>query len=396
MKTNLAQITMALFILGAILCTSCSEINLEKVKSTNGLLTKWTSIGYVPITGTVVEKYKHPETGKRIVRKIELNKGKVEGVKDFIKGKQLFKDYPHEVKICKNSPTILESLYCLTEDMRDTAHIYYNPDLELSPTGTDYIYFDGSLIKEITHSYTTMTVSDKIQGIEQEYETQSGKLIRFKDLKINQESFYDGDGKVWKFIKYTEEADTTFENGEIALINDHVKRLEATYQNGRLTKVYHLNSKGERAKEIIYRNGRAVKTNILIVEPTLFNDYGIEMTTYETGFFPSWTNRFAPMVILKLKNISSRNLTWDDDAVKVTATFISEGEELGSDLCYIPSSSDAPWSPGVSRQVYFKPSTTAMYDKAMQSDITCKLYIGNQLCKTFEIENKILASNRIQ
>lgn len=396
MKTNLAQITMALFILGAILCTSCSEINLEKVKSTNGLLTKWTSIGYVPITGTVVEKYKHPETGKRIVRKIELNKGKVEGVKDFIKGKQLFKDYPHEVKICKNSPTILESLYCLTEDMRDTAHIYYNPDLELSPTGTDYIYFDGSLIKEITHSYTTMTVSDKIQGIEQEYETQSGKLIRFKDLKINQESFYDGDGKVWKFIKYTEEADTTFENGEIALINDHVKRLEATYQNGRLTKVYHLNSKGERAKEIIYRNGRAVKTNILIVEPTLFNDYGIEMTTYETGFFPSWTNRFAPMVILKLKNISSRNLTWDDDAVKVTATFISEGEELGSDLCYIPSSSDAPWSPGVSRQVYFKPSTTAMYDKAMQSDITCKLYIDNQLCKIFEIENKILASNRIQ
>lgn len=396
MKTNLAQITMALFILGAILCTSCSEINLEKVKSTNGLLTKWTSIGYVPITGTVVEKYKHPETGKRIVRKIELNKGKVEGVKDFIKGKQLFKDYPHEVKICKNSPTILESLYCLTEDMRDTAHIYYNPDLESSPTGTDYIYFDGSLIKEITHSYTTMTVSDKIQGIEQEYETQSGKLIRFKDLKINQESFYDGDGKVWKFIKYTEEADTTFENGEVALINDHVKRLEATYQNGRLAKVYHLNSKGERAKEVIYRNGRAVKTNILIVEPTLFNDYGIEMTTYETGFFPSWTNRFAPMVILKLKNISSRNLTWDDDAVKVTATFISEGEELGSDLCYIPSSSDAPWSPGVSRQVYFKPSTTAMYDKAMQSDITCKLYIDNQLCKTFEIENKILASNRIQ
>ena len=102
------------------------------------------------------------------------------------------------------------------------------------------------------------------------------------------------------------------------------------------------------------------------------------------------------MVILKLKNISSRNLTWDDDRIKVTATFISEGEELGSDYCYIPSSSDAPWNPGISRQIYFKSNWTAMYDKAMKSKITCKIYIDNQLCKSFEIENKILTSNRIQ
>ena len=451
MKTNLAHLAMAFFALGAILCSACSgNIKLEKVKSAGGLLT--TSKSYIPITGTIVEKYKHPETGKRIVRKIELNGGKVESVKDFIKGKQLFKDYPHEVKICKGIPTILESLYCLTEDMRDTAYIYHDPNLESSPTGTDCIYFDGNLIKEIEHSYNTMTVSDKIQEIEQEYEAQSGQLLRFKDLKTNQESFYDGDGKVWKFIKCTEEADTTFEHGEIAYINDHVKQLETTYkngrvvkvkdnikqiekiyengkvarlndwakrvetiyqngvivqknnknentesiyQNGRLAKVYHLNSKGERTKEVIYRNGRAVKTNILIVEPTLFNNYGMELTTYKTGFFPTW-NAFNPMVILKLKNISSRNLTWDDDRIKVTATFISEGEELGSDYCYIPSSSDAPWNPGISRQIYFKSNWTAMYDTAMKSKITCKIYIDNQLCKSFEIENKILTSNRIQ
>ena len=102
------------------------------------------------------------------------------------------------------------------------------------------------------------------------------------------------------------------------------------------------------------------------------------------------------MVILKLKNISSRNLTWDDDRIKVTATFISEGEELGSDYCYIPSSSDAPWNPGISRQIYFKSNWTAMYDTAMKSKITCKIYIDNRLCKSFEIENKILTSNRIQ
>ena len=227
MKTNLAQMAMTFFALGAILCSACSgNIKLEKVKSAGGLLT--TSKSHIPITGTVVEKYKHPETGEPIVRKIEVNGGKVEGVKDFIKGKQLFKDYPHEVKICKNSPTILASLYCLTEDMRDTAHIYYNPDLESSPTGTDYIYFDGSLIKEITRLYTTMTVSDKIQGIEQLYETPSGKLIWFKDLKTNQESFYDGDGKVWKFIKCTEEADTTF---EIPLLKMGRLHLSTTMQN---------------------------------------------------------------------------------------------------------------------------------------------------------------------
>lgn len=435
MKTNLAHLAMAFFALGAILCSACSgNIKLEKVKSTGGLLT--TSKSHIPITGTIVEKYKHPETGKPIVRKIEVNGGKVESVKDFIKGKQLFKDYPHEVKICKNSPTILESLYCLTEDTKDTAYIYHNPNNSSdvgNPTGTDYIYFDGSLVKEITHSYNTMTVSDKIQEIEQEYETQSGQLIRFKDLKTNQESFYDGDGKVWKFIKYTEEADTTFENGEVTFINNHAKQIETSYengkvaqiydrknntrtiykngvisqkndysantesiyQNGQLAKVYYLNGKGERAKEVIYRNGRAVKTNILIVEPTLFNNYGMELTTYKTGFFPTW-NAFNPMVILKLKNISSRNLTWDDDAVKVTATFISEGEELGSDYCYIPSSSDAPWNPGISRQIYFKSNWTAMYDKAMKSKITCKIYIDNRLCKSFEIENKILTSNRIQ
>ena len=432
MKTNLAQMAMAFFALGAILCSACSgNIKLEKVQSAGGLLT--TSKSYIPITGTIVEKYKHPETGKRIVRKIELNGGKVESVKDFIKGKQLFKDYPHEVKICKGSPTILESLYCLTEDMRDTAYIYHDPNLESSPTSTDCIYFDGNLIKEIEHSYNTMTVSDKIQEIEQEYETQSGQLIRFKDLKTNQESFYDGDGKVWKFIKCTEEADTTFENGEVTFINNHAKQIETSYengkvaqiydrknntrtiykngvisqkndysantesiyQNGQLAKVYHLNSKGERAKEVIYRNGRAVKTNILIVEPTLFNNHGMELTTYKTGFFPTW-NAFNPMVILKLKNISSRNLTWDDDRIKVTATFISEGEELGSDYCYIPSSSDAPWNPGISRQIYFKSNWTAMYDTAMKSKITCKIYIDNQLCKSFEIENKILTSNRIQ
>ena len=37
-----------------------------------------------------------------------------------------------------------------------------------------------------------------------------------------------------------------------------------------------------------------------------------------------------------------------------------------------------------------------MYDTAMKSKITCKIYIDNQLCKSFEIENKILTSNRIQ
>ena len=109
----------------------------------------------------------------------------------------------------------------------------------------------------------------------------------------------------------------------------------------------------------------------------------MELTTYKTGFFPTW-NAFNPMVILKLKNISSRNLTWDDDRIKVTATFISEGEELGSDYCYIPSSSDAPWNPGISRQIYFKSNWTAMYDTAMKSKITCKIYIDNRLCKSFE------------
>ena len=413
MKTNLAHLAMAFFALGAILCTSCSKnIEREEVRFTGGLFKTLQS--YIPVTGTIVEKYKHPKTGESITRKIEVNEGKIENVKDFIKGKQLFKDYPHEVKICKGSPTTLESLFWLTEDMKDTAYIYHNPNLESSPTGTDYIFWDGNIIKE--------------------YETYSGHLIRFKDLKAKQETFYEIDGKVWKFVKYTEKADSTFENGELTLVNDHIKQIEtiykngkvaqiydrtnntrtiykngvisqkndysanteSIYQNGQLAKVYYLNGKGEKAKEVIYRNGRAVKTNIFILEPTLFNDYGMEITAYKTGFFPSWTNRFAPMVILKLKNISRYSLTWDDNRIKVTATFISEGEELGSDYCYIPSSSDAPWSPGVSRQFYFKPSTTAMYDKAMQSDVTCKIYIDNQLCKSFEIENKILTSNRIQ
>ena len=148
MKTNLAHLAMAFFALGAILCTSCSKnIEREEVRFTGGLFKTLQS--YIPVTGTIVEKYKHPKTGESITRKIEVNEGKIENVKDFIKGKQLFKDYPHEVKICKGSPTTLESLFWLTEDMKDTAYIYHDPNLESSPTSTDCIYFDGNLIKEI-------------------------------------------------------------------------------------------------------------------------------------------------------------------------------------------------------------------------------------------------------
>ena len=91
MKTNLAHLAMAFFALGAILCTSCSKnIEREEVRFTGGLFKTLQS--YIPVTGTIVEKYKHPKTGESITRKIEVNEGKIENVKDFIKGKQLFKD----------------------------------------------------------------------------------------------------------------------------------------------------------------------------------------------------------------------------------------------------------------------------------------------------------------
>lgn len=132
--------------------------------------------------------------------------------------------------------------------------------------------------------------------------------------------------------------------------------------------------------------------------PLTINDK-IELVDYETGFYEyrDMTHLqllYQPMIIMKWRNKSNEPL---DEMIQVEVLFIKDGEEMANEYEYLQSSSDRPLQPGLSRQIHVQSSvgytsSYAIYGK----NITCQVFVNEELFDSFEIEEKQLTTNRIQ
>ena len=123
---------------------------------------------------------------------------------------------------------------------------------------------------------------------------------------------------------------------------------------------------------------------------------GLEQIECKTGFYIAYSSSCTPIVIMKWKNFSNSSIS---RTIMVKGVFIDnkKGEELSKWSHYFQSYSDAPLQSGLSRQFYLKSWVSYSSVKVLvDADISCQIYINDQLYKTIKIENKELYSDRIQ
>lgn len=119
----------------------------------------------------------------------------------------------------------------------------------------------------------------------------------------------------------------------------------------------------------------------------------LEIIKAETGYYESYKS-YAPMVILKIKNVDEEALSGPIE-FKYVFTDTETGEELANDVHYFQYSSDIPLPAGGIRQIHFQSGTVYTYPKQSKK-ITCSIYLDEKLWKTFDIKYKFLMTNRIQ
>jgi len=121
---------------------------------------------------------------------------------------------------------------------------------------------------------------------------------------------------------------------------------------------------------------------------------GLEEVECKTGFYIS--DLCTPIVIIKWKNASSEPIS---GSIEVKGIFIDnkKGEELYTDTNFFRYSMDPPLQSGLSKQFSLKSgigytSVAILAD----ADISCQIYVENELYKTIKIKNEELDSDRIQ
>lgn len=120
----------------------------------------------------------------------------------------------------------------------------------------------------------------------------------------------------------------------------------------------------------------------------------LEIVESQTGYYSSY-NGYAPMVILKIKNVDEETISGSIE-FKYVFTDTETGEELTNSNKYFQyGSQQIPISTGAVRQIYFESEVVYTYPNKNKK-IACSLYIGNKPWKTFTVDSKILVSNRIQ
>lgn len=120
----------------------------------------------------------------------------------------------------------------------------------------------------------------------------------------------------------------------------------------------------------------------------------LEIIESKTGYYESYRD-YAPIVILKIKNVGEDAITGSIE-FKYVFTDSKTGEELTNSSKYFQyGSQQIPISAGVVRQIYFQSDVVYTYLNKNKK-ITCSIYLENKLWGTFTVENKLLASNRIQ
>lgn len=125
----------------------------------------------------------------------------------------------------------------------------------------------------------------------------------------------------------------------------------------------------------------------------------LEVVVCETGFYSKIDYekrkvRYVPMVILKIKNITSEILSGN---VLVQGIFVRNDEELSTNYSYFQNEYDPPLRSGVARQVDISCDVSwNRIDKLKEGEVKCQIFIDNNPYKIVDIKNKILTSNRIQ
>lgn len=155
---------------------------------------------------------------------------------------------------------------------------------------------------------------------------------------------------------------------------------EAIYENDIKIKEYEFDSNGQKIIPVIDK---------------------LELIEFKTGFYEEvdlFSTRvlYMPTIIMKLKNISDEPIT---ESVYISATFIDneKNEEFGEAVDLFNSSSYNPLQVGISRQSTL--GSTVGYRSSWvidEANISCQVYINEQLLKVVKIDNDLLLSNRLQ
>lgn len=201
---------------------------------------------------------------------------------------------------------------------------------------------------------------------------------------------------------------------EFAMINNVVRLKSLTSYRGDSVKEY---ATMDYEKEIrivkVYIHGKQAKEVICDLENQPLRYYDIddngnkiipaieklEVVACETGFYcetdyEKCEVRYVPMVILKIKNITSEILP---ESVVVQGIFVRNDEELSKNYSYLQNEYDLPLRPGVARQVDFSGDVGwTGIDKLKEGEVKCQVFINGNPYKIVDIKNKILTSNRIQ
>lgn len=124
----------------------------------------------------------------------------------------------------------------------------------------------------------------------------------------------------------------------------------------------------------------------------------LEIIEYKTGYNYMGGYSYAPIVILKIKNASDEEIS---NSVQFSYVFTSEeGEEITNSNKHFQYNYQVPLSAGGIRQIHFSADTyysivNFRKNKETGKKVTCAIYLRGKLWKTFEVENELLASNRI-
>lgn len=125
----------------------------------------------------------------------------------------------------------------------------------------------------------------------------------------------------------------------------------------------------------------------------------LECLKIKTGYYLSqslYNSLFVPMVQMKWKNVHDEPL---EKSIKIKAVFIdnNKGEEFGEGSDYLQGFSDAPLQPNLIRQSVVESGVgwTSIIG-VRNANISCQLYIEDELWKTLKIRNVELTSNRMQ
>ncbi|WP_099293782.1 toxin-antitoxin system YwqK family antitoxin [Butyricimonas sp. Marseille-P3923] len=175
---------------------------------------------------------------------------------------------------------------------------------------------------------------------------------------------------------------------------------EMNYKDGVLDGVAKYYSNGKQTKEILYENGKEVKSYKFDVNGNKIVPIieCLELIQYKTGYYEYVDNRhnqilYQPMIILKFKNITDKPLK---EEITITGIFTSNDEEWSNESYYFQRTWETPLQPNISRQLSVKSDVGWKNPAGVgQANIKCKILINGNVYKTIKIANKFLYSNRL-